>query len=215
MQNMTEPIKKEEAPVQPPEQTPEQKVETPEEQKPNVPQDIDYDKELEALKGKTPPPTRSEKEKAAFTVKKLITKFPDIKGELGESEEEPLEDKFGQFSQSFLRQQAESEIRKRSKSESETQYKLWFYYTRYFGRSFRSRFGLKLTAGTLYDGNNRVCRIFSRAVITILFICKIKRVHLLYCDIFRTDGACLICKFVIFFTNNCFMDVVLGISRIY
>ena len=128
MQNMTEPIKKEEAPVQPPEQTPEQKVETPEEQKPNVPQDIDYDKELEALKGKTPPPTRSEKEKAAFTVKKLITKFPDIKGELGESEEEPLEDKFGQFSQSFLRQQAESEIRKRSKSESETQYKLWFYY---------------------------------------------------------------------------------------
>jgi len=119
--------KKDEVPAQLPEQTPESKVETPEEKKPESSKGIDYDKELEALQGKTPLPTRSEKEKAAFTIKKLITKFPDIKSELGEHEEELIEDKFGQFSQGFLRQQAEAEIRKRSKTESEAKYKMWFY----------------------------------------------------------------------------------------
>lgn len=91
-------------------------------------QDIDFEKEYQALEAKAPPrKTREDELKAAqYSLNSLKKRIKDLGGEVEETPA-PVEDKFEQFATGFVRQQAEAEIRKRSKSEAEVKYKLWFY----------------------------------------------------------------------------------------
>ena len=84
-------------------------------------QDIDFKKELENLEANKPP-KRSEKEKAKFTMEKILERFPDIK-------EEPLDEdeKVSALEVKLLRNQVEGIIRANSKTEDEVRYKMHFY----------------------------------------------------------------------------------------
>ena len=89
-----------------------------------VEKDIDYVKALEELEN-SQPVKRSEKEKAAYTVKKIYERFPDLNA--GKKEDEDEDDKIASLRTDLLRQQVEGIIRREAKTEDEVKYYMRVY----------------------------------------------------------------------------------------
>lgn len=84
--------------------------------------DIDYAKELEILNASVPQP-RSEKEKAKFTIDKILERHPDLKDEMIPKNNENQDN----LRAELLRNQVEGIIRQDSKTEEEVRFKMHFY----------------------------------------------------------------------------------------
>ena len=89
-------------------------------------EDIDFKKELEKVAGELPPPPprRSEKEKAKFTMDKILERFPDLQEDFSPESDD---DKVSKVREELLRNQVEGIIRANSKNNDEVKYKMFFY----------------------------------------------------------------------------------------